>query len=143
MDFETKTQQIQSSEPVKNRLNDIDILSPDFEIFKLGDNNKYPLKEYRIYPPKIKQLKIIQRLINKSNELAKFLDASTDAVKYSDMLDSLMGVIGEFIGEPDLEYLENTIGNSNIAELNQIIIRVSSIGFGGDSKKKGNTRIME
>lgn len=100
----------------ESNIDDIDIISPESECFKLGD------REYEIKPLPLGRIKLLVRL-----------SKLQDKLNTEEGIDETIMIIGKVIGEKDVEFLGEHITVDEITDLFKIIEKVN---YRGAPKKK-------
>lgn len=123
MNAEEKAKQVSESEPVKNRLNDLEILTPrKFESFSLGDQDQdQEVREYRIFPPKLKQMGLVDRLEEMTSGKVEKYDGN--------LLGEIEDIFSDLLNEPDKKYIRETVGSAEIMGLLMATAKATKLGL--------------
>ena len=122
--IEEKEKQITGDAPGRpTRPDDMDIISPEPLVFRLGD------REYKIFPLPLSKQRLLIKLSRLKNEQAQ--EEAT--------LDLIISVVGELIGEKDLPFLDQNLTRTRITELFLLLTEAENRSLQGlinQSKKK-------
>lgn len=110
--FETEIDQ-------RGKVDDLDLLIPDPEIFKLGS------REYKIYPLPIKKQKLYKKLNALVNDSLEDLEIG-------------LPLIAEILGEEDLKFVEDNFTNPHMIQFYTCIGKAENKGM-----EKVKKKIME